>query len=186
MDEHGLKLLGIYVQDHLAGAMVGLNVAKRALSENQDNDFGAVLRDLTTAIEQDRRTLIRIAASLGIGRDRIKETLAWLLEKAGRLKLNGQLTGYSPLSRVVELEGLMTGITGKLGLWRVLERVAEVDDRLDRAEIEELIARAEHQREQVERERLRAAEVAFLGGSVQEAEVATRQSTSQRDPARAT
>jgi hypothetical protein len=185
MDEHRLKLLGIYLQDHLAGAMVGVNLAKRALSENQDNDFANVLRGVTTEIEQDRQTLIRIADSLGIRRDRLKETLAWLLEKAGRLKLNGQLTGYSPLSRVVELEGLMTGITGKLGLWRVLERVAEADDRLDRDEIRELIARAERQRDQVERERLRAAELAFLGGSV-EAPAATRPSTSPQDPARAT
>lgn len=35
-------------------------------------------------------------------------------EKLGRLKPNGQLHGYSPLSRVIELEGLYLGISGKL------------------------------------------------------------------------
>ena len=35
-----------------------------------------------------------------------KNAGAWALEKVGRLKLNGELTSYSPLSRVVELEGL--------------------------------------------------------------------------------
>ena len=51
------------------------------------------------------------------GRDRVKVTAAWVGEKAGRLKPNGQLTGYSPLSRVVELEGLSLGIEGKRLLW---------------------------------------------------------------------
>ena len=46
-----------------------------------------------------------------------KSAGAWTAEKFGRLKPNGQLTGYSPLSRLVELEGLKLGITGKLGLW---------------------------------------------------------------------
>ena len=43
--------------------------------------------------------------------------------RSGRLKPNGQLTGYSPLSRVVELEGLALGITGKLALWKALREL---------------------------------------------------------------
>ena len=38
---------------------------------------------------------------------------AWTAEELERLKLNGQLAGYSPLSRLVELEGLAVGIEGK-------------------------------------------------------------------------
>ena len=40
---------------------------------------------------------------LGVG-SRAKDGAAWVAEKLGRLKTNGQLTGYSPLSRLVELE----------------------------------------------------------------------------------
>ena len=36
----------------------------------------------------------------------------WVAEKAGRLKLNGSLLTYSPLSRLVELEGLSLGVEG--------------------------------------------------------------------------
>ncbi len=57
---------------------------------------------------------------LGIRRDPIKPVAAWAVEKLGRLKLNGQLTGYSPLSRMVEMEVLLIGITGKTGMWRAL------------------------------------------------------------------
>ena len=65
-----------------------------------------------------------IMEDLGFGGDRLKNAGAWALEKAGRLKLNGELKSYSPLSRVVELEGLLTGITGKWGLWAALLEVA--------------------------------------------------------------
>ena len=59
---------------------------------------------------------------LGVRRDPVKPAAAWAAEKLGRLKPNGQLTGYSPLSRMVELEMLLIGITGKTGMWRALAR----------------------------------------------------------------
>lgn len=52
---------------------------------------------------------------------------------------------HSPLSRIVELDGLITGVNGKLALWRALRDVADRDRRLDRAELERLMARAESQ-----------------------------------------
>ena len=55
--------------------------------------------------------------TLGVGPDRFKVAGAWAGEKAGRLKLNGHLTSYSPQSRVIELEGLVVGVTGKRCLW---------------------------------------------------------------------
>ena len=56
-----------------------------------------------------------------------------MAEKLGRLKPNGQILGYSPLSRLVELETLALGITGKRSLWEALLGVADEDARLDRA-----------------------------------------------------
>ena len=66
-------------------------------------------------IEDDRRTLEGIAVELGFGESKTKEAVAWVGEKIGRLKLNGQLRGYSPLSRVLELEALAVGVSGS---WR--------------------------------------------------------------------
>ena len=102
-----------------------------------------------------------IMEDLGFGGDRLKNIGAWTLEKAGRLKLNGELTGYSPLSRVVELEGLLTGITGKKGLWNALLEVAPSEPRLDAERLERLRDRAEEQRATVEELREKAAREAF-------------------------
>jgi hypothetical protein len=96
---------------------------------------------------------------LGIRRDPVKRAAAWGAEKVGRLKLNGQLTGYSPLSRVVELETLSLGVAGKLGLWRALRDVAPGGIPAD--DLERLIKRAERQRRGLETQRRRAAEIAF-------------------------
>jgi hypothetical protein len=95
--------------------------------------------------------------SLGIGTDRIKDSVAWTAEKLGRLKPNARWFSYSPLSRLVELEGLVIGVTAKLGLWRALRRVAAEVDGLAAFDFTVLETRAEDQRARLDELRLRAA-----------------------------
>lgn len=117
------RFLSIYLNDHLAGATVGVELARRIRAGNRDDaELGRPISDLCGEIEADRDTLERVMRQLGIRRDPLKVKAGWLAEKAGRLKLNGQLRGYSPLSRVIELEGLCLGITGKIEIWRTLRR----------------------------------------------------------------
>ena len=111
------RLLEIYLADHLAAATAGVALARRAARSNATNAFGDALRRLTREIEDDRRTLRGIVAELGFEDSKAKNAAAWLGEHAGRLKLNGQLRGYSPLSRLVELETLSVGVAGKVALW---------------------------------------------------------------------
>jgi hypothetical protein len=156
------KLLSTYLNDHLAGSVVALELAKRASSENRGTEFGAFLESLTTEIESDRATLKTIMDRVDVGEDRLKQAAALLAERAGRLKLNGQLRGYSPLSRLVELEALSLGVDGKLALWRSLEEVSSADSRLSEFDFEQLGRRALAQRDGIEEHRLRAARLALL------------------------
>lgn len=87
-------------------------------------------------------------AHLDISRDRVKPLLARLGERLGRLKLNGRLTGYSPLSRVLELEILSSMIGGKLQLWNALEQ--SFGETLPRFDFPALAARADEQGRRVE------------------------------------
>ena len=50
---------------------------------------------------------------LGVAQGRLKPLAAVFGERLGRLKLNGRLWGYSPLSRLDELELLQIGVVGK-------------------------------------------------------------------------
>jgi hypothetical protein len=156
------KFLRIYLQDHLAGSTAGLELARRTRGANEGTEYGTPLAKIADEIEADRRQLEGIIADLGFGGDRLKNAAAWGLEKAGRLKLNGQLTGYSPLSRVVELEGLLSGITGKKALWVALLELAPSEPRLDAELLGRLRDRAEEQRATVEELREKAAREAFV------------------------
>jgi hypothetical protein len=147
--------LAIYLNDHLAGATGGVELARRAASNNAGNDYGSVLSAIAREIEEDRATLAALMDRLGVGRDRFKTTGAWLAEKAGRLKPNGHLLSYSPLSRLEEIEVILLGVSGKLAMWRALDHA--IHERLGDIELPELEARAESQRERLEELRLRAA-----------------------------
>lgn len=119
--DHG-RYLAIYLNDHLAGAALGVELARRLRSSNSgDAEFGAPLARVCAEVEEDRETLIRLTDRLGIKRDQVKPALAKLAERLGRLKPNGHLRTYSPLSRVLELELLASGIGGKMQLWNALE-----------------------------------------------------------------
>ncbi len=155
------KLLAIYLNDHLAGSTTGIELVRRSCAANQGSELGRFLAELVMQIESDRRTLQRIMDDLGIRRDRAKVAGGWLLEKAGRLKLNGQLRGYSPLSRLVELEGLALGVTGKLAVWKALRLVADDEPALNADELDRLVDSAEQQQRGLEEHRLAAAREAL-------------------------
>ena len=150
--------LSIYLNDHLAGATVGLELARRTAASNEENvAYGPVLEELEHEIAQDRTALVDVMARLGVGRDRVKVAAAWAAEKAGRLKPNGRVLSYSPLSRLEELEVMQLGVNGKLGLWRALAETRAGDPRLQGVDLRELEARAQSQWQRLERLRLRAA-----------------------------
>ena len=116
------ELLAIYLNDHLAGATVGVELARRLRGGNKDDpEFGPALAELCAEIEADRETLKAVMDRLGVGQSKLKPLAAVLGERLGRLKLNGRLWGYSPLSRLDELELLQIGVVGKRRLWRALE-----------------------------------------------------------------
>lgn len=116
------QLLAIYLSDHFAGATGGVELARRLRAGNEeDPEIAAPLAKVCAEVEEDREALKGLMDSLGISAGLTKPAAAWTVEKLGRLKLNGQLTGYSPLSRMVEIEMLYIGITGKMRMWRALE-----------------------------------------------------------------
>ena len=143
MDANRHRLLATYLNDHLAGATAGVGRARSARDSNAGTEFAAPLAAICAEIEDDLDTLVSIMDELGIGRSKLKPILGQVGERLGRLKPNGQLRGHSPLGRVIDLEVLIIGITGKLRLWTLL------DDLLDgetAAELPALILRAEDQR----------------------------------------
>jgi hypothetical protein len=156
------RFLDIYLRDHLAGATAGRELARRAHANNRGTELEPALARLAREIDEDRAALLRLMSELGVAPSQAKNAVGWALEKAGRLKLNGRLVRRSPLSRLVELDGLTMGVTGKEALWAALERAGVAARGVDLAELRR---RAEAQRHELERLRLAvAAEALGLAG----------------------
>jgi hypothetical protein len=154
MDAERHRLLGIYLNDHLAGATAGVGRARMVRQAGEGTEFAGRLAEICREVEEDRATLVSIMDDLGVGRSWIKPALGDLGERIGRLKPNGRLRDHSPLGRVIDLEVLLLGITGKLRLWRLLE---ELLDGETEADLPGLVRRAEAQRTRVEELQVRAA-----------------------------
>jgi hypothetical protein len=140
-----IEYLETYLQDHRAGAEAGSDLARRLADENVGTPYEDFLLGLAQEIEQDVEVLEDIMGRFGVSKSIVKTAGAKVGEKLGRLKPNDQLTGYSPLSRVLEFEGLRAGVQGKLSMWDALLEVTPLDARLDPEELGQLIARAESQ-----------------------------------------
>lgn len=156
--------LETYLQDHRAGAEMGSDLAHRLADENMGTPYEDFLVGLAQEIDQDVATLEDIMGRFGVGKSVMKTAAAKVGEKIARLKPNDQLTGYSPLSRVLELEGLRSGVQGKLALWDSLAQIASYEDRLDEDEVAALQAKAEGQLVDLREHHAMAAREAFAEG----------------------
>jgi hypothetical protein len=149
-------MLGVYLNDHLAGATAGSELASRMARSHRGEEESGPLSRLAVEIAQDRSALLAIMASLDISARAYKVGAAWIGEKLGRLKFNGRLLGRSPLSDLEELEVLRLAVEGKAAGWRTLRTLADTDTRLDAGHLDELLSRANRQSAQLEELRVRA------------------------------
>jgi hypothetical protein len=146
-------LLATYLNDHLAGATAGRELARRAASNNHGSPLGQFLSVLAQEVDEDRDALLALMAELQIGTDRVKVLGGWAAEKLARLKPNGRLLSYSPLSRLLEIEGLLLGVRGKLALWQALEVIQPHEPGLATTDLAALAQRAERQLSELEQHR---------------------------------
>lgn len=133
-----LHLLHIYLRNHEAAAAGGLQLFRRCASANRGTAYGADLQRLTDEVRNHRDDLRRICRSFGVKCSNVGRALAHAGATLGRIKPNGRVFRYSPLSRVIELEALSSGVMSQLRLWESLMGVSTIDLRLDEAELSRL------------------------------------------------
>ena len=153
--------LAIYLNDQLALGIVWREVARRSQRANAGTEVGAALERVATGIAEDVETFEEIMRRLGVRRSPVKRPLAIAAERVGRLKLNGHLRRYSPLSRFEELDFLAMGIDGKKLLWASLRDLAGLRERLPDVDFDALIERAQQQRDELEPHRAVAGRAAL-------------------------
>ena len=157
-DHDPQKLLGIYLDDHWAAAGAGTALANRIARENEGTQWHAELSRIAGEIEQDQQALHDLRAALGHPGFSLKRQAAQVAERLGRLKLNGSLIGYTPLARVLELEGLIAGVKARQLLWRSLRNT----DAARRVDLDRLESTARAQVDTLEAIHREAAALAFI------------------------
>ena len=156
-----LDLLHIYLRDNVAAAVGGLQLFRRCSSANRGTAYAADLQNLTDEIRDDRDALRRMCRSFEVKYSNVGRAVAYAAATLGRVKTNGRVFKYSPLSRVLELEALSSGVMSKLRLWESLVGLSAVEARLDAAELTRLASEANDQLERLRRLHDMAAREAF-------------------------
>lgn len=152
--------LQTYLNDHLAGSVMAIELGERTIRENEGGPVAARLSPLVEQIREDQTVLKGVIERLGTGESSLKKAGAWLAEKAGRVKLGGT-DEPGELSRLEVLEMLTTGVHGKRALWRALRVVAARYEELRGLDLDLLERRAVEQHDELEAMRLEAAKAAL-------------------------
>lgn len=136
--------LRLYLDDHWAGAGAGAALARSLAGHNRSTSWSAHLRAVVDDIEADEATLADVRAQLGADGGGFKRLLARVGDRVRVVKPNGRVFGYSPLSRIIEVEALIAGVAGKECLWATL-RSGLPEGTLHSVDLPELQHRAEDQ-----------------------------------------
>ena len=152
--------LRTYLNDHLAGSVMAVELAERAARENEGAPIAARLSRVLEEIREDQALVKGLIERVGAGQNPLKKAGAWLVEKAGRWKLGGT-DEPGELSRLEVLEMLAMGIHGKRALWRALHVVVSRYEELRGLDLGLLERRATEQHDEVEAMRLEAAKAAL-------------------------
>ena len=105
--------IDVYLNDHLAGAMLGTDLAEQIQTQNDGTALGELMASLAPQIEQDRQTLIELMQRLDTSKNPVKQVTAWIAEKASRAKFSGMTSGEPDLGTFMALETLVLGVRGK-------------------------------------------------------------------------
>ena len=157
------KPMDVYLNDHLAGAMLGSDLAEQLQKENEGTPLGDLMARLAAQIEEDRETLIDLMERMGTSKNPVKQATTWLAEKASRPKFSGMTSGEPEVGTFMALESLTLGVEGKASLWKALKAVADRYEPLQSTNLDELSARAQTQHDALEGERIAAAKRALRG-----------------------
>jgi hypothetical protein len=113
-------LLSVYLNDHVAGATVGVQRIRRMAPVYEGTVVGRTIAPLVAELEQEREWLLGCLRLLDIPVRTYKIVGGYVAERVGRLKPNGRVRSSSPLSALLEVELLRGAITGKSSGWQTL------------------------------------------------------------------
>jgi hypothetical protein len=153
--------LAVYLNDHLAGSIAGLNMMDALTGHTEGSPLAARLRALAEEVREDQQLVRDVLDRIEAGERHLTQAAAWVTQKVseGRIALTGR--AHPGLALLEALESLALGLQGKLALFRVLAILAQSDHRLAGLPFTARATRTAAQHAMIEAERLAAAREAF-------------------------
>jgi hypothetical protein len=151
------------------GSRAAVELARQARDSSTDPGRRSTWEEIAEEAETDHEILEKILQTLRFGRDRFELLFTWAGDKTARLRPSRQRSRLSEtaeeLGQLFELEMMFLSVTRKLFLWMNL--AAADYPRLKKFDLDELIARAESQRDRLDDQRIAlGAEVFGPSGTV--------------------
>jgi len=113
-------LLELYLSDHMTGATAGMERVLRMEKDFVDTPVYRQISVVADSIRREYALLQQIIHDLGFTQKPYRQAMAWVGERAGRMKLNKRVLSRSPMTLVLETELMRSAIMGKLGSWQTL------------------------------------------------------------------
>jgi hypothetical protein len=158
------KHLATYLNDHLAGSVTAIELLAYLASAYAGSDIAQFATTLREDVIADRKVLEELMERLGVPQSAPRKASAWIVEKMAQLKLRWDDPAGGSFRLFEAMEAVSLGIEGKRVLWRALAAAAQDNAALLGLDYEQLIQRAEAQRERVEPVRIKAAVEALAQG----------------------
>lgn len=142
-----MTALEIYLQNHEAAARAGVDLCRRAAFNQRRQAYGPELKRLRRDIGEDRSRLRTIMTAVGAQPNPLLGVALQVGERIGRLKPNGRVLRRSPLSDLIEIEGLVDAVSAKRSGWYALAAARLPAEQAD--QVDQLIQRADGQLERL-------------------------------------
>jgi hypothetical protein len=154
--------LGDYLNDHLAGAAFGTDLARQLVRRAKGTPLEGALDGVALEIAEDRQTLRDLMERMKVTKNPIKQAATWLGEKGSRVGLTVAALGSDRhFGLFLGLESLLLGVEGKATLWATLQALTDRYPELAALDLGALEARARGQRDTIETARITAGRLAL-------------------------
>jgi hypothetical protein len=149
-DTTGERSLAAYLHSHVIAAAVGERLFAQAAKTWKDSPHGATLGRLSTEVSSDKAALQGITDGIGLSVPAYKQPFAWIGAQLASLGPLNPLHARTGAAGQLELEALVSAVTGKLLLWKTLVLLSRTDARIGRERVSNLLDRATGQLRELE------------------------------------
>lgn len=146
----GESSLAAYLHSHLIAAAAGERLFEQAAKTWKDSPRGSTIARLATEISADKATLEGITEGLGLGIPAYKKPFAWTGAHLASLGPLNPLHARIGAAEQLELEALISAVTGKSLLWRTLGLLSRTDPHVGQEQVASLLDRATAQLRELE------------------------------------